>query len=95
MTASGQTFLKLGANKSIESRFFNKYVFIGYLLFFLTIIVSYYLMKLIPMKNFTVIMSLNYIAVMIFSRMFLGEVIKKNRLIGTALVAFGIFVFLL
>ena len=95
LTSAGQIYLKLGADRSKKSRFINSYVLIGYILFFLTIILSYYLMKLVPMKNFTVVMSLNYIMVMIASKIFLMEEITKDRLIGTILVAFGVLVFLL
>lgn len=95
LTAAGQVFLKLGADKSINSGFVNYYVVAGYFLFFVIIILSYYLMQLIPMKNFTVIMSLNYIAVMIAAKLFLNEEVNKETIIGTILVASGVIVFLL
>lgn len=95
LTATGQIFLKLGANKNRVVSFINGYIIFGYILFFLTIILSYYLMKIVPLKYFTVIMSLNYIAVMVLAKLFLGENIHKNKLIGTALISIGIFVFLM
>jgi uncharacterized membrane protein len=46
------------------------------------------------MNHFVVIMSANYIAVMIASKVFLDEKINRDRMIGTALIAAGMFIFL-
>ena len=95
LTTAGQVFLKLGANKTEGERLINSYVLFGYILFLMTVILSYFLMKIIAMKYFTVIMSLNYIAVMIAARIFLGEEFKRDKFIGTILIALGVVVFLL
>lgn len=94
LTTAGQVFLKIGADKAEGSQSINRFVVFGYALFLITIILSYFLMKIIPLKYFTVIMSLNYVAVMIAAKMFLGEEVKKDRLTGTALIALGIIIFL-
>ena len=95
LTSAGQIFLKLGADDSKISGFINRYVLLGYVMLVLTIVLSYYLMQRIPMKYFTVVMSLNYIAVMIAAKIFLDEKINKERITGTIMIAFGIFVFLI
>lgn len=95
MTTSGQIFLKVGADKSKGSLAINKYILSGYMLLILTIILSYFLMKIMPMKYFTVIMSLNYIAVLFAAKVFLNEKINRDRVTGTILIATGVFVFLL
>ena len=95
LTTAGQVFLKLGADKAEETRLINGFVLFGYILFLITVLLSYYLMKIIEMKYFTVIMSLNYITVVIAARMFLNEDFNKDRIVGTALIALGVFVFLL
>ena len=95
LTTAGQILLKIGADQSKGSVFTNRYVLSGYTLFILTVIFSYYLMQIIPMKYFTVIMSLNYIAVMLAARIFIHEKINKDRAIGTVLVALGAFIFLI
>ena len=95
LTTAGQTLLKFGANKSKSSSFINRYVLLGYVMFVLTVALSYYLMQRVPMKYFTLVMSLNYIAVIISARIFLDEKINRDRIAGTILVAFGIFVFLI
>jgi drug/metabolite transporter (DMT)-like permease len=95
LTTAGQILLKVGADRSKESAFTNRYALSGYTLFILTVILSYYLMQIIPMKYFTVIMSLNYIAVMFAARLFIHEKINQDRVIGTVLVALGVFIFLI
>lgn len=95
LTSAGQIFLKLGADRLKPSTFINRYVILGYTMFVLTIILSYYLMQKVPMKYFTVVMSLNYIAVMIAAKIFLDEKINKNRISGTIMVAIGVFIFLI
>lgn len=95
LTTAGQIFLKLGADRIKGVSFINGFVLFGYALFLLTVILSYFLMKIVPMKYFTVIMSLNYITVMISAKLFLCEDVNKDRLIGTILIAFGVVVFLL
>ena len=95
LTATGQIFLKLGADSKQGNPFINGFVISGYASFLLTIVLSYYLMKIIPLKYFTVIMSSNYVVVMIGSKYFLNETITKDRIFGTMLITIGIVVFLL
>jgi small multidrug resistance pump len=87
-TTIGQVLLKLAAIN--QGKF---YLVSGYLLFLLVIASSFYLMKLIELKYFTVIMSLNYLTVYIFSVWIFKESINKNRIIGVALVMIGIIIF--
>jgi uncharacterized membrane protein len=94
LTTVGQILLKIGANQKTGHQFLNRYVISGYLVFVLTIVFSYILMKVIPLKYFTVIMSSTYVVVMFASRMVLNETIKKDRIIGTVLITPGVFVFL-
>ena len=95
LTAIGQILLKKGANKRDGNLLLNGFVISGYVTFLLTVVLSYYLMKVIPMKYFTVIMSASYVVVMVGARLYLNETITRDRLLGTALIASGILVFLL
>lgn len=94
-TSIGQILLKKGSiyrndrNKSLL------FIVFGYFIFILTIGLSYLLMQLIPMKYFTIIMSLNYITVMFGTKIFLNEKLERKKIIGTILVAIGIFIFML
>ena len=94
LTTAGQIFLKIGADTSKGVRIINVYVLSGYACFLFTVALSYFLLKAIPMKLFTVIMSVNYITVMIAANIFLDEQITRNRIIGTVLIAFGVLIFL-
>lgn len=94
LTTTGQILLKKGAIYSHQKSKSLRFIGLGYILFLLTIIFSYLFMKLVPMKYFTVIMSVNYIAVMFAASIFLNEKLKREKIIGTVLVAVGIFIFL-
>lgn len=95
LTTAGQILLKKGALYHNERRKSLQFIGLGYLLFVMTIGFSYLLMKLILMKYFTIIMSLNYIAVMFGAKIFLNEKLERKKIIGTLLVAIGIFIFML
>ena len=95
LTTVGQVFLKLGADKAGDARLINGHVLFAYILFLITVLLSYFLMKIIDMKYFTVIMSLNYVTVVVAAKMFLSEEIKKDRIVGTILITLGVVVFLL
>jgi len=95
LTAFGQILLKMGANNKTGHQFLNRFVISGYLTFLLTVLLSYYVMKFIPMKYFTVIMSASYVVVMVGSRVFLNEAIKRDRIFGTMLITTGILIFMI
>ncbi len=95
LTAAGQILLKKGADSQSGSQYINRFVISGYMSFLLTVLLGYHLMQMIPLKYFTVIMSCNYIVVMFGAKLFLKEAITKNRIVGTILITFGVFVFLL
>ena len=94
LTAIGQILLKMGADRTDSDQFYNGFVVTGYIVFSITVLLSYHLMKVVPLKYFTVIMSTSYVAVMLAARIYLQEPIKRDRFIGTALIAIGVFVFL-
>jgi len=94
LTTAGQIFLKKGAIYRENRSKSLTYVGFGYILFVMTIVFSYMLMKMIEMKYFTVIMSLNYITVMFGASIFLNERLERRKMIGTMIVTFGIMVFM-
>ncbi|NOR59008.1 MAG: EamA family transporter [Sulfurimonas sp.] len=95
LTTTGQILLKTSATSDNESKKKLIFMTLGYFVFLLTVLLSYELMKSIQMKYFTVIMSLNYISVLLGSKIFLEEKLDRNKILGTALVAVGIFIFLI
>lgn len=94
LTTAGQILLKKGAIYNYDKIKSLQFIGLGYFLFVLTIVFSYLLMKLVAMKYFTVIMSINYIAVMFAASIFLNEKLKREKVIGTFLIALGIFIFM-
>ena len=91
-TSIGQVLLKIAADSN-RLTFINLYVFGAYMIFFVTILISFQLLKTISMLNFTIIISLNYISVMVASIYFLNEGFSSKKLIGTLLVTLGIIIF--
>lgn len=94
LTTVGQILLKKGAIYRDERTKSLLFIGLGYFVFVVIIGFSFQLMKLIPMKYFTVIMSLNYITVMFGASMFLNEKLERKKIIGTLLVAIGILIFM-
>lgn len=94
LTTAGQILLKKAALGLHHTGKEHAYILLGYILFFIAVICSYILLKYIPMKFFTIIMSLNYVTVMFASAFFLDERLSSHKLIGTMLVGIGIIVFM-
>lgn len=94
LTTAGQVFLKKAALSHKNRKKSLLFLALGYSIFVVTIGLSYLLMKMIPMKYFTVIMSLNYITVMLGAKLFLNEKLNRQKIIGTSLVAVGILIFM-
>ncbi len=92
-TTIGQILLKKGALCLRKNKMY-LYIFIGYFFFVLAVLLSYELLKLIPLKYYTVVMSLNYITVLFGAYIFLNEKINKIKIKGTFMIAVGIFIFL-
>lgn len=76
----------------VENKLF--YLAFGYFLFILAIVISFFLMKILELKYFTVIMSAIYISVLISSSIIFKEALDKNKIIGTILVISGIIIFI-
>jgi drug/metabolite transporter (DMT)-like permease len=92
-TTTGQILLKKGASGANKREVYF-FVVLGYTFFFFAVLISYILLKLIQMKYFTVVMSLNYVSVMFASRIFLNEKLDRPKVIGTLLIAVGVLIFL-
>ena len=93
-TTTGQILLKKASLIVDNKRLYWIYLLIAYSLFFFTIVLSYILMNQIPMKYFTVIMSLNYITILLGTHIFLHEKPTKDLYIGTIVVMIGIIIFM-
>ncbi|MFA7084228.1 MAG: hypothetical protein WC141_06825 [Arcobacteraceae bacterium] len=87
-TTVGQLLLKYAAIKNSKL-----FLATGYILFVLVVVASYFLMKLIDLKYFTIIMSLNYLTVFLLSAWIFKEELNKVKITGAFLVVIGIVIF--
>lgn len=94
----GQILLKIGARQQSEKPsffkiFLNPYSFCGYALFFVVTVFSVYLLKIIDLKLIVIIISMNYVFILIASVIFLKEKLTRNKLIATLFILLGIGIF--
>lgn len=92
-TTIGQILLKKGALCLKKTNVY-LYIFSGYFFFVIAVLLSYAILKQIPLKYYTLIMSSNYITVLFAAHVFLNEKIDLVKIKGTFLIALGIFIFL-
>lgn len=94
MVATSQVLLKVGANKHgdkyVVRQYLNVYVLTGYLLFFLVTVINVYVFSVLPLKMANILVAVAYVAVLVLSRVFLGELIDRKRLIGVLLIVVGV-----
>lgn len=95
LTVAGQLLLKYGAIRTQGGKLINRYVAIGYILFLLVVFASWFLMRVIDLKYFAALMSANYMAVALASRLVLKEKIGRRRAIGTLITAAGVLIFIM
>ena len=96
VSSISQIILKKSASKkykSVVKEYINPYVIIGYFLMVLSTVLVILGLKGVSYKDEPIIESLGYIFVMILSNKILGEKITKNKIIGNALILFGIFIY--
>jgi len=93
-----QIILKRSANikhKNLIREYFNWWVFVGYVLLFISTILTIVAYSKINYKNGPIIESAGYIFVLILSWICLGESITKKKVLGTTLILLGVLVFYL
>ena len=91
-----QILLKKSANKNHANEwreYLNKYVITAYFIFFISTILTIIAYKGIELKYGPIIESVGYIFILIMSKMFLGEKITKNKILGILLIIIGVIVF--
>jgi drug/metabolite transporter (DMT)-like permease len=92
--AAGQIILKTGAksgkNLGIIHSFVNVFTISGYILLFITTLLSLYALKMIPLKNTIAFLPVTFIIVLMLSSIILKEKISKKQLLGSIIIIFGI-----
>lgn len=89
--ALGHTFLKLGAsNHTNILSFINIYIFLGLLLYFISMILWIYSLSKVQLSVAFAFTMLTFILVYLFSWLFLGEPISKMAILGILFIGIGI-----
>lgn len=98
VSSASQILLKISANKehgSAIKEYLNPWVITGYLLFFVSTLVTVYAYKSVPLSLGPVLESLGYVFVGILGFLVLKERISLRKFIGMALIVAGAIVFAL
>ena len=96
VVSCSQILLKLAANKSYKNKqaeYLNWRVIAAYGMMGATFIVSMYVLRYISLSLVTILESATYVFVPVLSRIFLGEKLGKNQVIGMFLIITGIVIF--
>lgn len=96
IAAFSQILLKKSADMLYEKKiyeYFNRYVFVGYIMFGISTVLSIFSLKAISISLSSIIESISYIAIPLLSFLFLKEKINKTYFIGTVIIVVGIIAF--
>lgn len=96
LSSFSQMLLKKSAGKEYKSVIFeylNPWVISGYFLLAASTICVIFAFKGVDFKNGPVIESLGFPLVMILGRIFYGEKLTKNKLIGMGLIMLGVVIY--
>lgn len=91
-----QILLKISANKRYPSRireYLNRYVIAGYMLLFVSTILTMLALKKVPLSWSPVIESCSYIFVSILGYFILKEKFHRRKLLGMCVIFAGILIF--
>lgn len=92
LTAIGQLFLKKGAQLN-KSLFLNCYVLLGYSIFVIVIFLSISLMRYLPLKYISIIVSFSYPTTVLLAMIVLNEKISRKALLACLIIVSGCIVF--
>lgn len=92
INSMGQIFL-VKANQHKQRKLY--FLGLGYSLFVISVITIQFLMSYIEFKTLSIVISLNILAVMFASVIFLKEKLTRKKVIGTYIVFFGSCIYLL
>ena len=98
LSAASQMLLKKAAKTDYSNpvrEYLNVWVIGGYGLLVLSMLSVVYACRGLEMKNVPVIEALGFPLVMLLGRIFYGEKLTKNKLIGMGLIMLGVAVFYL
>lgn len=91
-----QILLKKATLQKYDSRlreYANRYVITGYSLFVVNAGFNLIALKVIPLALASALESISYLIMLIFSRIFLGELITTKKVVGNFIIILGIVIF--
>ncbi len=95
MLGSGGAFYLKKATSTADSTkalIFNKYLYLGGILYFLSGLLNIFVLKYLPYTTVLPLTSITYIWTLILANRFYGESITKNKIIGICLIIIGAFI---
>ena len=98
ISSLAQVILKIAANTKYETRlkeYLNPYVIGAYCIFFTSIFLTYYALRVVPYSYSPIIESTSYIFIPVFGVFLLHEKISRRRLLGIGIMLIGILIFTL
>lgn len=95
LTGISQTLLKIGARNDNTPLgvYLNPATMMGYFMFLIVTVCSIFALKGLELKFFYALASLNYVVVMMLSRIVLKEGLSKNSIVALCLIVVGVMVF--
>ena len=95
LTGISQTLLKLGARNDDKPLgvYLNMATMTGYFMFLIVTVCSIFALKGLELKLFYAVASLNYVVVMILSKIVLKEGLSRNKVVASCLIVVGVIVF--
>lgn len=96
ISSASQIVLKKSANKIYETKlqeYLNLPVIIAYAMFFASSLLTILAYKAVPLSMGPILEATGYIWVSILGLVFLKEKIRKEKILGMAIIVFGIIVF--
>lgn len=96
VNSCAQLLLKIGSSKKSITKTvikINIQIISGYLLLFISTIISVYLLNFINFKSLTIVIALNYVSTLILSNLVLKEKYTKQKIVSTIIIVFGVITF--
>ncbi|MCR5557494.1 MAG: multidrug ABC transporter [Butyrivibrio sp.] len=96
ISASSQMLLKKSASKehdSVIKEYLNPWVICGYGMLFIAMVISIFCYKGLGYMGVVVMEPINYIIVMVMSRLIFKEKFTRKKMIGMACIVAGILIF--
>lgn len=96
LAATGQVFLKIGAGRGGFDVYIirlNIWIILGLCAMVMSMLLNVRGLSVVPLRDMAFILPTVYIAVPVFSRIFLGEKLGRQTLIGTLIIIVGVVIF--